>query len=44
LACFDSFAALKGVDYRRSLRVLYFAGRQASFEFKVVRSAKALNL
>lgn len=41
LACFDSFAARKGIDYHRNLRVLYFAGRQASFQFRVVRSAKA---
>ncbi len=40
LACFDSFAARRGVDYRRSLRVLYFAGRQASFVFRVVSSAR----
>jgi hypothetical protein len=35
LACFDAFAARRGVDYRRNIRVLYFAGRQASFEFRV---------
>ena len=40
LACFDDFAARKGVDYRRNLRVLYFAGRQASFTFQVVSSAR----
>jgi hypothetical protein len=41
LACFDSFAAFRDLDYHRSLRVLYFAGRQASFQFKVVRSSRA---
>jgi hypothetical protein len=44
LACFDRFAARRGVDYHRHLRVLYFAGRQARFEFRVVRRAKALRL
>jgi hypothetical protein len=39
LACFDNFAARRGVDYRRNVRVLYFAGRQASFKFRVVWSA-----
>ena len=40
LACFDNFAARRGIDYRRNLRVLYFAGRQVSFKFRVVWSAK----
>jgi hypothetical protein len=40
LACFDSFAARRKVDYHRSLRVLYFAGRQASFVFHVASSAR----
>lgn len=40
LACFDGFAAQRGIDYRRNLRVLYFAGRQASFEFRVVHHGK----
>jgi hypothetical protein len=44
LACFDRFAARRKVDYRRNVRVLYFAGRQASFKFRVVWSAKALPL
>lgn len=38
LACFDRFAARKDVDYRRNLRMLYFAGFKASFKFKVVWS------
>jgi hypothetical protein len=42
LACFDSFAARRGVEYHRSLRMLYFAGRQASFQFRVVRAARAV--
>ena len=42
LACFDRFAEKRGIDYRRNLRVIYFAGRQASFKFRVVRSSKAL--
>ena len=41
LACFDGFAARRGVDYRRNLRVLYFAGRQASFKLRVVSSARS---
>lgn len=41
LACFDSFANKRDVDYHRSLRVLYFAGQQASFQFRVVRCARA---
>lgn len=39
LACFDRFAARRGVDYRRNIRVLYFAGCQASFRLRVVSSA-----
>lgn len=39
LACFDSFAARRKVDYRRSLRVVYFAGQRMSFKFRVVWSA-----
>jgi hypothetical protein len=34
LACFDRFAARRKVDYRRSVRILYFAGLQASFTFR----------
>lgn len=41
LACFDRFAARRKVDYRRNIRVLYFAGRQASFKFRVVSSARS---
>lgn len=41
LACFDGFAAKRRVDYHRSLRGLYFAGRQASFEFGIVSSARS---
>jgi hypothetical protein len=44
LACFDRFAARRGVDYRRSLRVLYFAGRQACFTFRAVRSGRSRDL
>jgi hypothetical protein len=44
LACFDRLAARRGIDYRRSLRVLYFAGRQASFKFRVVSSARSREL
>lgn len=40
LACFDRFASLRGVDYRRNVRVLYFAGRQATFTFRVASSAR----
>jgi hypothetical protein len=41
LACFDRFAARRGIEYHRNLRMLYFAGRQASFQFRVVCGAKA---
>jgi len=41
LACFDSFAAQRKIDYQRSVRMLYFAGRQACFKFRVVSSARA---
>jgi cation diffusion facilitator CzcD-associated flavoprotein CzcO len=40
LACFDKFAAQRGVEYHRSLRVVYFVGDQASFELRVSRCAK----
>lgn len=33
LICFDRFAARKKIDYRRSIRVLYFAGSGACFRF-----------
>ena len=36
LCCFDELAKGKKVDYAKYLRKLYFAGQQASFEFKVV--------
>jgi len=35
LSCFDGFAQEKGVKYADSLRRVYFAGSQASFEFGV---------
>lgn len=43
LACFDRFAARRGIDYRRNVRTLYFAGRQANFKFRVVSSALPLS-
>ncbi|MBI3894955.1 MAG: hypothetical protein HY313_03400 [Acidobacteria bacterium] len=36
LGCFDRFAAERKVDYTPYLALLYFAGDQACFEFKVV--------
>jgi hypothetical protein len=36
LPCFDEFARKQNVDYSQSIRVLYFAGRQASFKFQTV--------
>jgi hypothetical protein len=39
LACFDRFAAWKGVDYSSHLRILYFAGDQACLKFKLVSAA-----
>src|SRR6185503_9128857 len=41
LDCFDKFAAQRGIEYHRSLRVLYFAGSQASFKIRVVNCARA---
>lgn len=41
LTCFDAFAARRGIEYRHDLRVIHFAGRQASFEFRVVWSARS---
>jgi hypothetical protein len=40
LACFDRFAARRGIDYRRNIRILYFAGRQACFRFRVISSSR----
>jgi hypothetical protein len=40
LACFDRFAARRGIDYRRNVRNLFFAGRQACFTFRVVSSTR----
>jgi hypothetical protein len=36
LSCFDDFASDRRIDYARSLRVLFFAGDRASFEFRPV--------
>lgn len=38
LTCFDNFAHRRGVSYAPSLRSLYFAGHQASCEFRPVRA------
>jgi hypothetical protein len=37
LACFDRFAARRKIDYHNSIRVLYFAGLKACFNFRAVR-------
>jgi hypothetical protein len=42
LPCFDEFARKQNVDYSRSIEVLYFAGRQASFKFQTV-SAQSIS-
>jgi len=34
LACFDEFAYRRGVPYAHALRSLYFAGDQATYEFR----------
>jgi hypothetical protein len=39
LKCFDSFAAKRGIDYSRNLRVIYFAGIKPVFKFTVARRA-----
>lgn len=41
LPCFDHLAAERGVDYTPYLNLLYFAGDQACFEFRVVRRGRA---
>jgi hypothetical protein len=41
LCCFDRFAAEQQVDYSRYVKLLFFAGDQACFEFRVVRAAAA---
>ena len=36
--CFDEFARLKGIEYHTHLKnELYFAGKQATFIFKVAK-------
>ena len=39
LYCFDESARENNVDYAASLDTLYFAGRGAAFEFRVVRAS-----
>jgi len=39
LYCFDEFAHQQGVEYAAGLRTLYFAGKQASLEFRRVEVA-----
>ena len=39
LCCFDHFAKLKKIDYAQYLNALYFAGQQATFEFRVVNAS-----
>lgn len=39
LYCFDESARENNVDYAASLNTLYFAGRGAAFEFRVVRAS-----
>ena len=41
LPCFDGLAKERGVDYSTHLRVLYFAGDKAVFEFKVLWAANS---
>ncbi len=36
LACFDTFAHSRGIDYVQAIDTLYFTGKQAVFEFKKV--------
>ena len=39
LYCFDEKAREHNVDYAASLSTVYFAGRGAAFEFRVVRAS-----
>jgi len=39
LKCFDGFAAKRGIDYSRNLRVLYFAGHKVTFKFQIASRA-----
>jgi hypothetical protein len=39
LHCFDDCARENNVDYAASLSALYFAGRGAAFEFRVVSAS-----
>ena len=41
LCCFDRFAAERNVDYTPYLNILYFAGDQAYFKFRVVWGGRA---
>lgn len=43
LYCFDEFAREKNIDYAKSLNILYFAGRRASFEFRVASGVSVLD-
>jgi hypothetical protein len=40
LSCFDRFAARRKINYWRNITVLYFAGRMASFTFRVRKRSK----
>ena len=39
LSCFDRMASKRGIEYRRHIRVLHFAGQSVGFKFHRVRSS-----
>jgi len=42
LACFDSFASMRGIDYADRIdRNFYFAGEKASFTLRIVTREEA---
>ena len=43
LACFDDFAEKKGVNYSNSLKILYFTGSKAIFQFQCIHALNKNN-
>ena len=43
LACFDAMANVGGIDYAPHVTTVYFAGDQAAFELRVVRTALVID-
>ena len=42
LLCFDSFASVRGVQYVKSLKELFFVGDMASCELKIINRKEAI--